>query len=184
MTSKKLIKQLTNNCNPIFLGLTVLIIIWSFYQYSSSKGVDYMAGRLPSSMRVSNSSGGGSGGVKAAHPLGENEVFASAKGISTSQGASANSAAKQVATKPSDLLPKDKHNEWAKMNPTGNGDLKNVNLLKAGYHIGINTVGNSLRNANLQIRSEPANPQMNTGPWNASTIEADLHRQPLDIGGQ
>jgi hypothetical protein len=184
MTSKKLIKQLTNNCNPIFLGLTVLIIIWSFYQYSSSKGVDYMAGsmaKLPN-MRVSNSSGGG--GVRAANPLGENEVFSSAKGISTSQGASANSAANLVATKPSDLLPKDKHNEWAKMNPTGNGDLKNVNLLKAGYHIGINTVGNSLRNANLQIRSEPANPQMNTGPWNASTIEPDLHRQPLDIGGQ
>ena len=33
----------------------------------------------------------------------------------------------------------------------GAGDLKNVSLLKAGHHIGINTVGQSLRNANLQL---------------------------------
>ena len=52
----------------------------------------------------------------------------------------------------------------------GSGDLKNVSLLKAGYHIGINTVGQSLRNANLQLRSEPANPQLNVGPWNQTTI--------------
>ena len=46
------------------------------------------------------------------------------------------------------------------MNPMGAGDVANVSLLRAGYHIGINTVGQSLRNANLQLRSEPANPQL------------------------
>ena len=46
------------------------------------------------------------------------------------------------------------------MNPMGAGDVKDVSLLRAGYHIGINTVGQSLRNANLQLRSEPANPQL------------------------
>ena len=64
----------------------------------------------------------------------------------------------------------------------GSGDLKNVSLLKAGWHIGINTVGQSLRNANLQLRSEPVNPQLNTGPWNQSTITADMQRRPLEIG--
>ena len=64
----------------------------------------------------------------------------------------------------------------------GAGDLKNVSLLKAGHHIGINTVGQSLRNANLQLRSEPANPQLNVGPWNQSTIAADTMRRPLEIG--
>ena len=63
----------------------------------------------------------------------------------------------------------------------GAGDLQNVSLLKAGYHIGINTVGNSLRNANLQLRSEPANPQLNIGPWNHTTISPD-NRRPLEIG--
>jgi len=64
----------------------------------------------------------------------------------------------------------------------GQGDLANINLLKAGYHIGIDTVGQSLRNANLQIRSEPPNPQVNTGPWNASTITHDFLRPSLEIG--
>ena len=46
----------------------------------------------------------------------------------------------------------------------------------------IDTVGQSLRNANLQIRSEPPNPQLNVGPWNQSTIESDFLRPPLEIG--
>lgn len=83
---------------------------------------------------------------------------------------------------PSELLPKDVNNEWAKLNPTGNGELSQVNLLKAGYHIGIDTIGQSLRNANLQIRSEPPNPQLNVGPWNQSTITPDFMRVPLELG--
>jgi hypothetical protein len=57
-----------------------------------------------------------------------------------------------------------------------------VNLMKAGSIIGINTVGSSLRNANLQVRSEPPNPQLNVGPWNNTTIAPDLMRVPLEIG--
>ena len=68
------------------------------------------------------------------------------------------------------------------MNPAGAGDIQNVSLLKAGYHIGINTVGQSLRNANLQLRSEPANPQLNVGPWNQTTIGPDLNRRALEVG--
>lgn len=83
---------------------------------------------------------------------------------------------------PSELLPKDVNNEWAKLNPSGKGELSEVNLLKAGYHIGIDTIGQSLRNANLQIRSEPPNPQLNVGPWNQSTITPDFMRVPLELG--
>jgi hypothetical protein len=56
------------------------------------------------------------------------------------------------------------------------------NFLEAGYHVGINTVGQSNRNANLQLRSEPPNPQMSVSPWMQSTIEPDLARKPLEIG--
>jgi len=90
-------------------------------------------------------------------------------------------ASKQISN-PKDLLPADGNTEFSKMNPSGSGDLMNVNLLRAGHHIGINTVGTSLRNANLQVRSEPPNPRLNTGPWNTSTITADTHRRPLEIG--
>ena len=68
------------------------------------------------------------------------------------------------------------------MNPMGQGDVQGVSLIKAGYHIGINTVGQSLRNANLQLRSEPANPQLAVSPWGNSTIGPDMSRRPLEIG--
>ena len=60
---------------------------------------------------------------------------------------------------------------------------KNNNFLNAGFHVGINTVGQSLRNANLQLRSEPPNPQMKVSPWMQSTIEADTNRKIMEIGG-
>jgi len=56
------------------------------------------------------------------------------------------------------------------------------NLLKAGWLRGLDTVGASLRNANLQVRSEPPNPQVQVSPWNRSTIAPDLMRVPLEIG--
>lgn len=82
------------------------------------------------------------------------------------------------------LLPKDAANsKWAQMNPAGQGDVRDQNFLTAGYHIGVNTVGQSLRNANYQLRSEPPNPQVPVSPWNISTIEYDNSRRPLEIGG-
>lgn len=83
-----------------------------------------------------------------------------------------------------DLLPKDAANSrWAQLNPAGQGDVQDQNFLTAGYHIGVNTQGQSLRNANYQLRSEPANPQMPVSPWNIATIEPDINRKPLEIGG-
>jgi hypothetical protein len=55
-------------------------------------------------------------------------------------------------------------------------------LLQAGYHIGLDTIGQTLRNANLQLRSDPIIPKQEVGPWNHSTIEPDLGRVPLEIG--
>lgn len=82
---------------------------------------------------------------------------------------------------PEDLLPNDKATAWSKANPAGTGKLSDQNFLHAGFHVGINTVGQSLRNANLQLRSEPPNPTKKVGPWMQSTIEPDLNRLPLEI---
>ena len=83
-----------------------------------------------------------------------------------------------------DLLPKDAANsKWSQVNPAGQGDVKDQNFLSAGYHVGINTVGSSLRNPNMQLRSEPPNPQVKVSPWNQTTIEGDLNRRPLEIEG-
>jgi len=84
---------------------------------------------------------------------------------------------------PKDLLPGDANSQWAQVNPAGQGELSDQNFLDAGYHVGVNTVGQTLRNANLQIRSEPPNPQVKVSPWLQTTIEPDTNRQPIEIGG-
>ena len=83
---------------------------------------------------------------------------------------------------PQDLLPQDSNSTWAQTVPAGQGSLGDQNFLNAGFHVGINTVGQSLRNANLQLRSEPANPQMKVSPWLQSTIDPDINRKALEIG--
>ena len=82
---------------------------------------------------------------------------------------------------PQDLLPKDANSTWSQVVPQGQGSLMNKNFLNAGYHLGINTVGQTLRNANRQLRSEPSNPQVKVSPWMQSTIEPDTNRRPLEI---
>jgi len=82
-----------------------------------------------------------------------------------------------------DLLPKDAANsKWAQINPAGSGSVGDQNFLSAGYHVGVNTVGQSLRNANLQLRSVIPNPQNAVGPWLISTIEPDIRQNTLEIG--
>ena len=120
-------------------------------------------------------------GVRPSDPNG-NEVFASATGVQTSMPGVPTSCSQPNIQNPAELLPKDSNSQWAQLNPSGKGELANVNLLKAGYHIGIDTIGQTLRNANLQIRSEPPNPQLSVGPWNQSTIEPDFQRIPLELG--
>jgi hypothetical protein len=80
-----------------------------------------------------------------------------------------------------DLLPKDAANSpFAQVNPAGQGDDDTRNHLTAGYTLGVNSIGNSLRNANQQLRSEPPNPQLKVSPWMNTTIGPDLGRRPLE----
>ena len=80
-----------------------------------------------------------------------------------------------------DLLPRDANSLWAQVNPSGQGSLADQNFLTSGFHIGINTVGQTLRNANRQLRSEPLNPQVKVSPWMQTTIDPDINRRPLEI---
>jgi hypothetical protein len=82
-----------------------------------------------------------------------------------------------------ELLPQDTNSTWNQVNPSGEGSLKDRNFLQSGFHIGINTVGQTLRNANLQLRSEPPCPQVRVSPWMTSTIEPDVSRRPFEIAG-
>jgi hypothetical protein len=89
---------------------------------------------------------------------------------------------KQKELSPEDLLPKDMNSKWAQVNPAGQGMLMDRNFLDSGHHVGINTVGQTLRNANYSLRSEVPNPQYKVSPWMQSTIDPDVGRKPLEIG--
>jgi hypothetical protein len=86
---------------------------------------------------------------------------------------------------PADLLPMSQDVvNFTQQFPGGESDVKDKNFLIAGFNIGINTVASSLKNPNLQLRSDPYIPRQDTGPWNQSTImSSDLtNRKPLEIG--
>lgn len=181
------------------LGLLVLVVAVS--QFSERKGLhsEGMAhsastGRAESGSHATpgptptpedqavRAAAAGTGTPAAAAPAGQNEVYGSAKGVGSPTVGLPPSCVQANATKPGDLLPKDANSQWGHLNPSGGGGLEHVNLLKAGYHTGIDTVGTVLRNANLQVRSEPPNPTTKVSPWMNTTIEPDLMRVPLEIG--
>jgi hypothetical protein len=82
-----------------------------------------------------------------------------------------------------DLLPHNDIAHFAEVYPNGTGQMQNKNYLHAGHHVGINTIGQSLKNANYQLRSEPPNPQVMVSPWQQSSFGPDLLRRPLEIAG-
>jgi hypothetical protein len=172
--------------NDYGIGAIIVLLIVAygvslFAGYLTNKGLSGSESNQSMQSQYKNTNSQSSGGVRPSDPNG-NEVFASANGSQTSMPGLPTSCSSPQVQNPAELLPKDSNSQWAQLNPSGKGDLANVNLLKAGYHVGIDTVGTSLRNANLQIRSEPPNPQLNVGPWNQSTIESDFMRPPLEIG--
>lgn len=87
---------------------------------------------------------------------------------------------------PEDLLPKTEEvKQFEDQFPTGRGDIKGKNFLIASHNFGINTVGTSNKNPNLQLRSDPAITRVDVGPWNNSSIEpSDLtNRKVFELSG-
>jgi hypothetical protein len=81
---------------------------------------------------------------------------------------------------PDSLLPADTASEWENLNPVSNGTTPD--LLQAGYHIGLDTIGQTMKNANLQLRADPIIAKTVVSPWLQSTIEPDIGRVPLELG--
>lgn len=148
----------------MMLGLAAFgIIAYFIYNYSSKK-----------------SSMGREGNVSGIDPTYSN--ISGPASLNHSEGlSSGNTTQNNPVQNPSDLLPKGQ-SQWSNLNPSGKGELENINMLNAGYFNGKDTISSSLRNANLQIRSEPPNPRNNVGPWNNSTISGNPYQVPLELG--
>ena len=154
----------------ILIGILVIAVMFMVY-YSSSKSliIDRMeTGSAPGMMPRKQPS---------VRDTSAQNIVPVPQGISDSMPSGY--VPQQVAN-PSDLLPQDQNSQFSALNPNSTGGMPD--LLQAGYHIGLDTIGQTLRNANQQLRSDPVIPKMDVGPWNHSTIEPDLGRVPLEIG--
>ena len=160
--------------DKIIMAVILLLVAYVLYSYSGSKNfsLDGMEGGMSQTPPMQQPT------VKATSAQ---YVVSPPSSMSAPSAAPAGYSAQPVA-QPSDLLPQDQNKEWSALNPVSMNQGGMVDLLQAGYHIGLDTIGQTLRNANLQLRSDPIIPKSDVGPWNQSTIEADLGRVPLEIG--
>lgn len=186
----KLLKDLQKKIKGthVVSALASILVLYLIYRAitRSNGSKDPMTSGLSStgtSPTPSNVNSARSAGVaQPANPMGENEQFQKVEGIQSSMQGLPPSCNAKPTLQADQLLPKDSNSQFQQLNPNGGGPLQSVNLLQAGYFNGIDTVGSSLRNSNLQVRSEPPNPTMKVSPWLNTTIEPDLMRVPLEIG--
>jgi hypothetical protein len=143
------------------MAVVLGVLFMAFYMYGGSKIVDSMITNEPQA---------------AAAPLPDNSssITAHAGDAQASTGGLGHSS--MTAAQPKDLLPQDHHSAWASLNPSalGQGNMVIPDMLEAGKHIGLDTVGQTMKNANQQLRSDPPIPKASGGcepMWNKSTIE-------------
>ena len=145
MNFDKMFKKLETS--HILGALAVVVLLWALMNYSNNKSTsNFTSDNTGSTMASANNA--------------------------VSKPESSNQSSMPVTTA-NDLLPKDNSSDWEKVQPSSG--LQNVNLLNAGQRYGINTVGTSLRNANMQLRADPPIPTTNTGPWNGTTMDRDTN---------
>ena len=154
----------------VLMAGAVIALVYALYSYSENKG-----------MKLEGAASGNTNGAKQNNSVsgistaGDN--FAPVSGMSGSESQVPAVGGNKQVSNPSDLLPKDNNAGWTNQQAGGGLD---VSVVESGHHIG--QVGQVLRNANLQLRSEPANPQSAVGPWNQTTMAPDNNRRPLEIG--
>lgn len=72
------------------------------------------------------------------------------------------------------LLPNEYEDDWFEPLLTTK-KIRGTHLLHPKVHMGVNTVGSSLRNGTHDLRGDIPNPKINVSPWNNSTIEPDTN---------
>jgi len=172
--SSGLRKFFTKDRVLVLVGFILLAVVFMYYS----------TGKM--TVRDSMQTGEGEKKEDASNPIEQvmqdaKDVVASTTGTDTE--AFTGYSDKDVAN-PSELLPKDDNSQWSSLNPVSQSNPQMPDLLQAGYHIGLDTIGQTMKNANLQLRSDPVIQKADIGPWNQSTIEPDLMRVPLEVGAK
>lgn len=159
----KMFKKLETS--HILACVAFLVLLWALMNYSNSK----------STMGFNSNNNSGS----ASNPAGvAGEMPDMAQMVPQSSNNNNNDNGPRPSVTPNELLPK------GATEMSTSQQLGGMNFLKAGSHVGVNTVSSSLRNANFQLRADPVIAKTSVGPWNNSTIESDLSRKPLEYCGE
>lgn len=79
------------------------------------------------------------------------------------------------------LLPSQDNSAWSTFQPSAGGNQM-PDLLEPRQFIGLDTVGQTLKNPNLQLRSEPVIPKTNSWGINMSSYEPDRQQVAFEIG--
>lgn len=143
----------------IFIGIIAIILLAALYSYSFSKTHWY------DGLTVNNQDSSGNAAVPS----------------SSSSTSSAITSRINSGNNPADLLPQSVGGDWSSANTNPDGVI-GPSMLQAGYHIGLDTIGQTQKNPTLDIRSAPLIPKNPVSPWNNSTIEPDIGRIPFEIG--
>ena len=176
---KELSNFIKSNGMWIFIVVVIVLIIWALNNYSGKKGLN-RDGYAGSSVKPAAASGSF---AQSNQQLGGSGACMTTNGsVPSTVSANPGNYVAQLVANPADLLPKDQNSEWSKLNPISNSNPMIPDLLQAGSLIGLDTIGQTLKNANLQLRSDPVIVKQNVGPWNNSTYEPDLGRVPLELG--
>lgn len=158
----------------LFVAIVIAIVGYSLMNYSSAKGL--VSETLVGSSVSPNDDSTMTAGVQGARPAQLVETPSEIVSGGNTEYSLSNTA------NPDELLPVDKNSEFAKLNPVNSGKVDLPDMLQAGSLIGIDTIGQTLKNPNLQLRSDPVISKQQVGPWNNSTFEPDLARVPLELG--
>jgi len=163
----------SENAKWVFVAIVVCIMLYSVMSYSNGKvavkdGM-YSDGNVMSTVTPP---------VNKLNPSKFGDASAS---VESTSGASDYQAA--PTNNPDELLPRDDNSKWGELNPVNSSNGQQMpDLLNAVSRIGLDTIGQTMKNANLQLRSDPTIAKQNVGPWNNSTYEPDLARVPLELG--
>lgn len=155
----------------LVLGLLALLVVVYIWGVKSGK-MEFMRASYPW-----NEASSGAASSPVPVPVGVTASVETAPQQAQQQAACdpANFASVSLIPEMNDVV-RDKAFEFA---PSPDAMLnKDFSFDSAKY--GENTQGSSLRNANRQLRSEPANTRTVVSPWMNSTIEPDLLRLPLE----
>lgn len=157
--------------DKIFITVALLILAFAMFSYGDSK------------MMIRDSMDTGSSQPSVRETSAQNLTSTPPPPAAGISGSGGGGYALAPTANPSDLLPADNNSQWAALNPVAmnQGSVLMPDLLTSGYHIGLDTIGQTLKNANYQLRSDPVIQKTTVGPWNQSTIEPGFN-VPFELG--